>query len=262
MPSGFRVARQEILDVRATAREWSNPDEWLKNYQTWEFFEAAVVEFRKGTLKDSIESSAEVYASIGGAREAFEKQRKEIKDELRKQLEGSDAKILVLEDDKGTRIGDEDSALFHARASVQVLGTSVSMDFVGVLFRRSNVVASVGWTSFDTNILRDDVVQLAIKQDRIIRDQMASAATARAALPAVVLGSSVFEDLLGMIPDTPETRYELWINDLDLVRQLFTTIPVDREDQGKIYLSFPGPDTDDAQLELWRGSLPPLGFDE
>ena len=54
---------------------------------------------------------------------------------------------------------------------------------------------------------------------------------------------------------------EIWINDLDRIRQLFTSIPVEA-DEGIAGMSFPGPDMDDKTMELWKDYLPPLVFNE
>lgn len=169
VPSGFILVKQETLSLRDAAREWANPDEWLKNYERWGLVQFAKVEFNKGVLEENINSNVEVYGSIDGARKSFDQQRKEGKEELKKDAEASGAKILALEQSEGPPLGDDNSVLFHVRASVQVLGTPASLDFVGVIFRTGNVVASIGWSSLDKNILRDDVVQLGLKQDRLLR---------------------------------------------------------------------------------------------
>lgn len=83
-----------------------------------------------------------------------------------------------------------------------------------------------------------------------------TAAKIRAALQGQLPTSDVFEDLLGVIPDTPDVRREVWMHDLDRMRQLFPSIPADIENG--IYLSVPGPKTGDADAAMWKEILPPL----
>ena len=60
--------------------------------------------------------------------------------------------------------------------------------------------------------------------------------------------TSVYELLLGAIPDSPEARESVYINDYDRVRRTFS-IPL------------PGPEADDAALEAFYNWLPPLAYD-
>ena len=60
--------------------------------------------------------------------------------------------------------------------------------------------------------------------------------------------ASVYELLLGAIPDSPEARESVYINDYDRVRRTFS-IPL------------PGPEADDAALEAFCNWLPPLAYD-
>ena len=65
--------------------------------------------------------------------------------------------------------------------------------------------------------------------------------------PAATLADTAYAGLLGTIPDTPELRRQVYINDYALVRQVFD-IPL------------PGPgDDDDALVEFYEW-LPPTGF--
>ena len=59
------------------------------------------------------------------------------------------------------------------------------------------------------------------------------------------LPAAVYEVLLGTIPDTPEARSSVYINDYTLVRQMFD-IPL------------PGPGDDEDALEVYYDYRPPL----
>lgn len=61
-------------------------------------------------------------------------------------------------------------------------------------------------------------------------------------------GESAYEDLLSWIPDSPEARIEVFINDYALARRLFD-IPL------------PGPGDEDEALEEFYDWMPPLGYD-
>ena len=65
--------------------------------------------------------------------------------------------------------------------------------------------------------------------------------------PAATLADTAYEGLLGTIPDTPEVRREVYINDYALVRQMFD-IPL------------PGPGDDEDALAAFYERLPPTGF--
>ncbi len=66
--------------------------------------------------------------------------------------------------------------------------------------------------------------------------------------PAATLADTAYEGLLGTIPDTPELRREVYINDYALVRQIFD-IPL------------PGPGDDEDALAEFYERLPPTGFE-
>ena len=80
---------------------------------------------------------------------------------------------------------------------------------------------------------------------------------ARALLPGKAFSASIWEELLGTIPDTPETRRYIFLNDLDRVRKLFPSIPGDEAN-----FTLPGPDTDEKTLNQWYGYIPPLGIED
>ncbi len=65
--------------------------------------------------------------------------------------------------------------------------------------------------------------------------------------PAATLADTAYEGLLGTIPDTPELRREVYINDYALVRQMFD-IPL------------PGPGDDEDALTEFYERPPPTGF--
>ena len=65
--------------------------------------------------------------------------------------------------------------------------------------------------------------------------------------PAATLADTAYEGLLRTIPDTPELRQQVYINDYALVRQMFD-IPL------------PGPGDDEVALEEFYEWLPPPGF--
>ncbi len=65
--------------------------------------------------------------------------------------------------------------------------------------------------------------------------------------PAATLADTAYEGLLGTIPDTPELRREVYINDYALVRQVFD-IPL------------PGPGDDEDALAEFYERPPPTGF--
>lgn len=54
MPEGFTLVKQERLDNRKAARESSDPESWLANFETWGRIEGFRVEFETGVLEDSI----------------------------------------------------------------------------------------------------------------------------------------------------------------------------------------------------------------
>ena len=74
-----------------------------------------------------------------------------------------------------------------------------------------------------------------------LADPMPATAEAPAATPL----DTVYETLLGIIPDTPETRMGVFIHDYTLVRQMFD-IPL------------PGPGDDEDSLEAYYDYYPPL----
>ncbi len=65
--------------------------------------------------------------------------------------------------------------------------------------------------------------------------------------PAATLADTAYEGLLRTIPDTPEVRQQVYINDYALVRQMFD-IPL------------PGPGDDEDALAEFYERLPPTGF--
>ena len=66
--------------------------------------------------------------------------------------------------------------------------------------------------------------------------------------PAATLADTAYAGLLGTIPDTPEVRREVYINDYALVRQMFD-IPL------------PGPGDDEDALAEFYERPPPTGFE-
>jgi len=54
MPEGFTLVKQERLDNRKAARESSDPESWLANFETWGRIEGFRVEFETGVLEDAI----------------------------------------------------------------------------------------------------------------------------------------------------------------------------------------------------------------
>ena len=164
LPQGFRLSKQESRDNRAVARIWDNPDKWLADYEAWGRVAGRKVEFTKGTLEDAIESEAAVYRTCDGARDAFRAEFNAFEGQQRSLFEALGLKVVVFEEIKESSIADE-SKMWHAKVSGNLLGTPVVLDWVGLAFRRGNVTASVAWTAFNVNVFRSDVIDLARSLD-------------------------------------------------------------------------------------------------
>lgn len=83
-----------------------------------------------------------------------------------------------------------------------------------------------------------------------LADPPSTTATAQTETTPPMAGapSSIYESLLQAIPDSPEAREYVFINDYDLVRRMFD-IPL------------PGPDDGDDALETFYSWSPPFGYD-
>ena len=70
------------------------------------------------------------------------------------------------------------------------------------------------------------------------------------------------DESVGLVPNPPETRREISINDPDPIRQLSTSIPVDRGDQDRPNQAFTRPEISDTGSELVKGILRPFSLKE
>ncbi len=171
MPSGFRGSTKRREDNRKLARRLPDPDFWYDRYQQWGRIEGLTATFATGPFKEEIQSGADVYQTIDGARDAFREERRQFENVTKELLRGQGMSVERVEVTDGPAIG-HDSYLVYVRASATILGTPVAVDMVGVGFRVANINAGVFWTSFESYVLRADVIALAERQSGAIRDDL------------------------------------------------------------------------------------------
>jgi hypothetical protein len=167
VPSGFDLTEEEQLDNRTVARSTSDPDKSLENYESWGRIDGWNVSYETGVFKESISSSAVVYRTQDGARNAFNEQLRGSESGMREEYEDSTVEVTKFEELEGIDLGDQIKA-FHMTVTGRRPRTPFTMDYKVIAFRRSNVIAAVSWTSFEEKILTDDVRILARRIDERI----------------------------------------------------------------------------------------------
>ena len=161
LPEGFNLVELERIDNRTAARNRSDPEKWLSNYESWGRIEGFDVEFvNRG---ENIKLTLAVYRANDGAQESFRRTNAELESEIKRTFEELHIDVIDMEQLQDPGLGDESNAL-HVRLSTQLLGTRVLVDVINVSFRQSNFLGSATWLSAGARVLLSDVVTLAEKQ--------------------------------------------------------------------------------------------------
>ena len=63
--------------------------------------------------------------------------------------------------------------------TLEILGTPKRFDALGIRFRKDFVLPSVLWVSWDGGVFSDDVLELANKQDQLIKSVLSGSGPAK-----------------------------------------------------------------------------------
>ena len=117
VPREFSLNWHVRVDNRTVASERSDPERWMKNFDSWGRIDGLRAEFTNAPTGDSISSTANVYLTEDGAREAFRGERGEALRHASKSLKELGSKVVsVLDELEGPSIGNE-NFMIHARGS-------------------------------------------------------------------------------------------------------------------------------------------------
>ena len=167
MPEGFALIKQGPKDIRQHAREWSDPEKWLDNYENWGRVDGFFAKFESEVPEASINMALTVYRTDEGAQEAFRHTIGESKTQVRQSVAASDTNLIVLEELENPGLGDESVSL-HVSVSARIFGTPTIIDNILVSFRKANVIGSANWITFKREVLLSEAVDVAKKQlDRL-----------------------------------------------------------------------------------------------
>jgi hypothetical protein len=179
LPGGsWQMAEAFVLDNRTFATECAqildSPDDWLRRFEFWKRVDGYRVGFerKQDGSGAGLVSEVEVYKAVLGATEAFRKFKEinQSQSRWRLEIEAQGVSLKRLETREVLTVGDECYSV-HAKMAGK-MPSVLSLESVSVMWRREEVLGSVTWLVVNSKVLESDVVDLARRQDRHIKERL------------------------------------------------------------------------------------------
>jgi hypothetical protein len=158
--SDFVLSSSWVSDNRSVARTYSDPDERLRQLDTWQRITGYSGEFTHASGNDEVSLSVSLYKDATGARAAIDNTSATLATEIRQLMDDAGVEVTRSEEFDGPEIGDA-SFRYRVHISAEAFGIVISRDNVLLYFQARNLIASVNWQSDESNVLTRDVEDVA-----------------------------------------------------------------------------------------------------
>ena len=199
LPEGFVIVEAGIVD-----KIWRDPAAALERMESWGKVSGYKISFDKGVVEEKINVSVSVYGTEAGATKDATFEEDMWEQRMKRRFEDRGGTNVSFEELSDLKIGNYTRAARFG-ATFELLGTPRRVESVAIVFRRSYVTSLVSWMSIKGGVLSSDVLELATKQDQLIKSVLSGSGPAKSAAEIEPSANVSATELLAAYRDNPVT---------------------------------------------------------